>query len=150
MTPKKLILVTAVLAMSLIGLSCGETEPATSVAIPTVEPTNTTTQGAGAETPTQPAEPPDSAQVTITMTDEGFNPSEITVAIGTTVAFVNRSSTDMWPASAPHPTHTKYPEFDPKQAIAPGDSWNFTFAKSGSWAYHDHLGPSRFGKVIVE
>jgi plastocyanin len=68
---------------------------------------------------------------------------------GTKVTFVNNSTSAFQPASAPHPAHTDYPEFDPKRAIAAGASWEFTFDKVGTWRYHDHLNPTRFGTVIV-
>ncbi|KKU89185.1 MAG: hypothetical protein UY19_C0018G0030 [Candidatus Wolfebacteria bacterium GW2011_GWA2_47_9b] len=42
----------------------------------------------------------------ITYGDNGFSPKPITVTAGTNIVFMNESGADMWPASAPHPTHT--------------------------------------------
>ena len=93
----------------------------------------------------------------IVFTDSGFSPSVLTVKAGTTVVFKNNSLKDFWPASAKHPTHDVYPIkggcigsiFDACKAIAPGGQWEFKFDVLGSWAYHDHLNPTFFGKVIV-
>lgn len=100
---------------------------------------------------------------TVTYSDQGFSPSSITVALGTTVTFVNQSTNDMWIASAMHPTHTVYggtslsqhcPDtdnsaFDECKGDAPGNSFSFTFNKEGVWKYHDHLDASKFGTIIV-
>jgi len=87
--------------------------------------------------------------VAINMTATGFSPAEIKIVKGVTVTFVNQSATSRWPASAPHPTHTNYPEFDALKGLNQGESWSFTFNNVGTWAYHDHLNPAVFGKVIV-
>ena len=99
-------------------------------------------------TPTTP-NPTPATDVTVNYTSSGFNPATVTIKKGTKVTFVNNSSSSMQPASAPHPSHTDYPAFDPKTAIKAGQSWTFTFDKVGSWKYHDHLNPTRFGTVVV-
>lgn len=88
-------------------------------------------------------------QETVTITSNGFSPKEITVKQGAEVIFKNMDSADRWPASAPHPTHTNYPEFDPKKPIKPGASWSFTANRVGSFFYHEHLNPIQFGKMVV-
>lgn len=75
-----------------------------------------------------------------------FAPDTLTVKAGTTVKFVNGSSSPMWVASAPHPTHTDYPEFDQKQS---GNEYAFIFTRVGTWKYHNHLNPADTGTVIV-
>lgn len=50
----------------------------------------------------------------VTYTDSGFSPNNLTIKNGQTVTFKNEGPGDMWVASAPHPTHTDYPEFDAK------------------------------------
>jgi plastocyanin len=86
----------------------------------------------------------------ITYTDTGFSPSSLTIKNGQTVAFKNESAGDMWVASAPHPTHTDYPEFDAKKAYKSGESYSFTFNKVGTWKFHNHAKPTNFGSVTVE
>lgn len=110
------------------------------------------------------ANPNNAAVSSIIYTDDGFGPNPLTVKKGETVTFKNESSSDFWPASAMHPTHTAYggttlqehcPDnlgiaFDACKGIPSGSSWSFKFEKTGSWNYHDHLNASRFGKVIVQ
>lgn len=81
--------------------------------------------------------------------DEGFSPAEITILAGDTVTFVNKTKSGAWPASDPHPTHTFLSGFDPKQSIAPGAEWSYTFAEAGDWQYHDHLVVTFHGKIHV-
>lgn len=87
---------------------------------------------------------------TVTYTDSGFTPEEIPVPAGSTVTFVNGSSGNMWVASDVHPTHTILPEFDNKEGIAPGETYEFTFNEAGDWTYHNHLAPQNVGTIIVE
>lgn len=90
------------------------------------------------------------AEPIVTFTNDGFNPTELTVKAGTTVTFINQSDSPMWVASGPHPTHTLYPEFDAKTSVAKGGSYSFTFEKLGSHPYHNHLLLGKYGKIIVE
>ena len=78
---------------------------------------------------------------TIVITEDGLIPDTLTVSLGTTVRFVNNDEYWHWPASDPHPSHTFYPELDPKAPIKPGATWEFIASKSGTWGIHDHLAP---------
>lgn len=92
---------------------------------------------------------PDIQVVGINYDGTAYTPSKVTIKVGDYVIFYNKSETNFWPASAPHPSHTNYPEFDPKKAIAPGGNFKFQFTKAGSWGFHDHLKPSAWGMVTV-
>lgn len=87
---------------------------------------------------------------TVTYTDEGYSPRTITIKLGDTVEFLNESSGKFWPASAVHPTHEIYPEFDPKRELGAGETYSPTFSRAGTWNYHDHLKPSQKGTIIVQ
>ncbi|MBI4215649.1 MAG: hypothetical protein HY602_02910 [Parcubacteria group bacterium] len=95
---------------------------------------------------------------TVTFTAEGFVPNSLRVKAGETVTFENKGTQSIWPASAMHPTHRAYPTtggclgstFDACKALLPGESWSFKFDIKGSWKYHDHLNPTRWGEIIVE
>ena len=100
-------------------------------------------------TPTPSPSPSTTTESTIVYSDSGFSPSTLTIKKGSKVTFSNQSSRNFWPASGPHPSHTNYPEFDPKKAVAAGSSWTFTFDKVGTWPYHDHLNPTRSGSITV-
>jgi plastocyanin len=86
----------------------------------------------------------------VKFTDNGFEPSTLTISSGDTVEFENKSSDDFWPASNVHPTHLLYPGFDAKKPILPGGSYSFTFTKNGSWGYHNHLEPDVQGTIVVK
>jgi plastocyanin len=86
----------------------------------------------------------------VKITDNGFEPSTLTINAGDTVKFENKSSDDAWPASNVHPTHQLYPGFDAKKPLLPGDSYEFTFTKTGSWGYHNHLEPDVQGTIVVK
>ncbi len=85
----------------------------------------------------------------ISLTKDGFSPSNITINQGDMVVFTTRLTKPFWPASDIHPTHTLYPEFDPKRPIDSDKSWSFKFDKAGNWKFHDHLDPYYQGIVKV-
>ena len=87
--------------------------------------------------------------VSVTITDNGFEPETIQIEKGTEVIFKNIDNQPHWPASDLHPTHGIYPEFDPTQPIEPGKEWSFVFNKIGVWRYHDHLYPRNKGTITV-
>ncbi len=100
----------------------------------------------------------------VVYTDSGYAPAELTIHSGDTVTFKNESSKDLWTASGVHPIHSVYSgtslqqhcpdatnaSFDECKNLQPGQSWSFTFTKSGAWAYHNHRNASDFGKIIVQ
>lgn len=85
----------------------------------------------------------------ITLTSDGWKPSEVTIKQGNTITFKNTTGNKFWPASNLHPSHLLYPEFDPKQPIAADASWSFVFTKIGAWQFHDHLAPYFTGIITV-
>ena len=97
-------------------------------------------------------------------TDSGYTPSELKIKAGDTVTFKNESTHEMWVGSAMHPTHAVYSgttlqqhcpdaennDLDQYKSAKPGESWSFTFSKTGTWGYHNHAKANQFGKIIVE
>lgn len=81
----------------------------------------------------------------VTYNPNGLTPKEVTISVGDSIEFRNSDLKSHWPASAPHPTHSDYPEFDAKKELAPGDVWQFKFTKPGTWKFHDHLTPTNAG-----
>lgn len=130
------------LGLSLLAAACNQ--PAQ-----TTNNSNNNPPPAANPSPAPVPSPQPSATVEINLLMTGFTPGSITVKKGTTVVFKNTDVVGHWPASAPHPTHTIYPEFDSKKTIAAGQSWSFTFEKVGTWKYHDHLNPTIYGSVTV-
>lgn len=80
---------------------------------------------------------------------KAYSPSSLDIKMGDVVFFKNESSGNFWPASASHPTHNDYPEFDALKPIASGQTYEFKFEKIGDWKFHDHLNPSAFGVIRV-
>ncbi len=78
-----------------------------------------------------------------------FLPNSLDLRSGDIVVFKNQGSKSFWPVSNPHPTHTDYPEFNAREAIAAGETFDFKFVKAGSWKFHDHLNPEATGVVTV-
>ena len=100
--------------------------------------------------------------VTVAYDGSGFAPSSVTIKKGDTVTF-NSASGNMWVASAPHPAHTGYDGTPlekhcaagyigeaPFDQCASGTSFTFTFGKTGTWKYHNHLNPRAYGSVTVQ
>lgn len=79
----------------------------------------------------------------ITATDQGFLPQKLTVKIGDTVTFVNKSSSAIWPAAGPHPSHAICPGFDALSAVTPNNTYAHTFTKATTCPFHDHLHASQ-------
>ena len=97
----------------------------------------------------------------VVLTADGFSPKTVTIKKGGTITFVNESGSEMWVASAQHPTHTVYAgttlqehcddtvdvSFDQCKV---GNTYSFALDKVGSWKFHNHVNSSRFGTVVVE
>lgn len=89
-------------------------------------------------------------ETTVSISDAGFSPAQVTVAAGTKVTFVNNGQGLHWPASDPHPTHTNLKGLDARKGLATGDTYSFIFSTPGTWGYHDHLNPKLKGTVVVD
>lgn len=102
--------------------------------------------------------PPAPAPIVISYDGKAYSPATIDVKKGDLVMFVNKGTTEMWPASAMHPTHAVYPTtggcigstFDACAGTPAGGSWSFVFDQAGAWKYHDHLNPGVRGTVNVK
>ena len=71
-----------------------------------------------------------------------FGPQELTVAVGTTVKWVNHDD-------IPHNVVNKDKAFRSK-ALDTDDSYSFTFASAGTYDYFCGLHPHMQGKIIVK
>lgn len=86
----------------------------------------------------------------VTYTDEGFSPLILRIKKGDTVTFKNDSTTGLWVASNPHPTHTSLPGFDADHTLINGETYMYTFTQIGSWGFHNHLNSRFQGTIVVE
>lgn len=94
-------------------------------------------------------EAPDILVVQVNYDGVKFEQASLDIKVGDIVIFKNNSNSDFWPASASHPSHTDYPEFDSKSAVPAGSKWQFKFTKVGNWKYHNHLNPGVGGIINV-
>jgi amicyanin len=78
----------------------------------------------------------------VTIDNFTFTPPELTVAVGTTVKWVNHDD-------IPHNVVNKDKVFRSK-ALDTDDSYSFTFASAGTFDYFCGLHPHMQGKIIVK
>ena len=78
----------------------------------------------------------------VTIDNFTFTPPELTVAVGTTVKWVNHDD-------IPHLVVNKDKAFRSK-ALDTDDSFSYTFASAGTFDYFCALHPHMVGKVIVK
>jgi len=120
---------------------------------PSTNNTATPAQNSGTNTSGQATQStttkPEQEAATLTYSNDGFSPVEITVKANETIKVVNQSSSTLDFSSDPHPTHTNNPELNVGD-IAPGESATFTVSKAGTWGFHNHYAPNHHGSVIVE
>ncbi len=82
-------------------------------------------------------------------TNAGFSPQVLHVKLGETVTFRNDTTSDLWVASNPHPTHTGLNGFDADGGMGLGETYLYTFNKLGTFGYHNHLKSSAAATIIV-
>lgn len=116
---------------------------------PSVQNTQQNAQPTSIKTATSAVSSASASGNAVNYTQDGFQPHSITIKVGQTVTWTNKSSDDLWVASNPHPTHTDYPGFDELKSMPTGQTYSFTFTKVGNWGYHNHLNPSQQGVVVV-
>jgi plastocyanin len=78
----------------------------------------------------------------VTIDNFTFTPKELTIAVGTTVKFVNHDD-------IPHTVVEKKLSFRSK-ALDTDDAYSYTFASAGSFDYFCGLHPHMVGKIIVK
>ena len=82
------------------------------------------------------------ADTQVTIDNFTFNPPRLTVKVGTTVTWTNRDD-------IPHTVTAKTLAFISK-ALDTDDTFSFTFAQAGSYAYFCSLHPHMTGTIVVE
>src|ERR1700722_1737069 len=78
----------------------------------------------------------------VTIDNFTFSPKELTVAVGTTIKFVNHDD-------IPYKVGEKKPPFRSK-ALDTDDAYSDSFASAGSFDYFCSLHPHMVGKIIVK
>jgi plastocyanin len=80
---------------------------------------------------------------------EPFNPSPLTVSLGTAVTWTNHDSTGHTVTEGNPSGNTPANGFD-SGILAPGKTFSHTFAAAGSIQYYCTLHPTMLGEVIVK
>jgi amicyanin len=87
---------------------------------------------------------------TVTIDNFSFTPAELTVAVGTTVKFINR---DDIPHTVVDKNIAKIADKTKalkSKALDTDDSYSYTFASAGTFDYFCSLHPHMQGKIIVK
>jgi plastocyanin len=86
--------------------------------------------------------------------NSAVSPSQVTIAVGQSVTFVNSDSRSHDMESDPHPAHTSCPSIANVGLLQPGQSkTTFGFANSGTCGYHDHndsASSGLMGHIVVQ
>jgi plastocyanin len=88
-------------------------------------------------------------KATVQITDRGFEPEHVTIKVGDTVAWLNTDAAPHRVAANPYPNRTELPELY-SSILAPGHTYGFTFARAGTFHYHDYLHPSMNATIEVQ
>lgn len=110
----------------------------------------------GASGPTTPSGTglgPSGATITIS-TSGAVAPSQVTIAVGQSVTFVNADSRSHDIASDPHPAHTNCPSIHAVGVLGSGQTrLTSAFAGTGSCGFHDHNDPDNNtlkGRITIQ
>ncbi len=91
---------------------------------------------------------------TITITSAGVTPKSVTVALGSSVTFINNDSQPHDMSSDPHPLHTDCPEMNGVGFIQPGQTKSTNaFRTVRTCGFHDHNQPSTAslqGSIVIQ
>ena len=94
-------------------------------------------------------------QALISYTYRGFEPKSLAVERGDTLRFTNNTHGELWVASegTPYPAGKEScgsSGFDSCRVLSPGEFWEFTFERNGTWPYVNNLDKSNRAVVIVQ
>lgn len=84
------------------------------------------------------ASPTAAQPLTVVWQDGAFNPTELSISVGTTIEFVNEDNEVINVATGEHDAHDGL--FDSGE-LTQGQSFSYTFTTAGSWQVHNHFHP---------
>jgi plastocyanin len=129
------------LIVSLLIISCAPADPAVEEVMPVEEEVMPVEEE---DIPVEePAMPMDSE---VTMTSNSFQPDQLTVAVGTTVTWVNTNNMAHTVTSGSRGSPTGL--FD--ATLSPGESFSYQFNEAGTFEYNCTFHPGMDGTVIVQ
>jgi plastocyanin len=86
---------------------------------------------------------PAAAPVRIRIDNFAFSPSELKIAVGTTVEWINRDD-------IPHTVVSDDKATFKSKALDTDDKFSYTFTKPGTYSYFCSVHPKMTGKIIVQ
>jgi amicyanin len=89
-----------------------------------------------------PAAPPQAATMEVKIDNFSFGPTELKVAVGTTVTWTNRDD-------IPHTVVSTDKVFKSK-VLDTDEKFSFTFTKAGTYEYFCSIHPHMTGRVVVQ
>ncbi len=97
---------------------------------------------------------PGPSGATITITNGRVNPSEVTIAVGQSVTFVNNDGRGHNVSSDPHPNHTDCPSINAVNNLTNGQTrLTNAFTAARTCGFHDHDDPdngSLRGRITIQ
>jgi plastocyanin len=101
------------------------------------------------------AQPTTGFQYLVSYTDSGFAPTTLQVHSGDTVRFTNNSHAKLWVAATGDQLYPAVQNgcgssaLDSCGPLNPGEYWQFTFTKTGTWEFYNNLDTSETGTITV-
>jgi len=89
------------------------------------------------------------AAASATISDTGFSPQSISIKPNTELTWTNNDSQAHQVSADPYPANNSITGFDNNQLLEKGDSYSFTFQKTGTYHVHDNLNPLKFNQTII-
>lgn len=115
---------------------------------PTPQP-QTASQSADPASNEQASQDETKSEFKITYSDSGFEPTSLTVPVGSAITVQNDSSSALQFSSDPHPSHTDNPELNAVN-LESGASTTVTVNTKGTWGVHNHLNHDHSATLVVE
>lgn len=84
----------------------------------------------------------------VQITDTGFVPATLSIKAGTVVKWQNADTKPHQVGANPYPNHSDLPELN-SETILPGETYNYTFTKTGEVKYYDGNVLTSHGTVQV-
>ena len=84
----------------------------------------------------------------VEITKDSFVPVTIQIKKGTQVTWTNNDTAVRRLVSDPHPLHNTLKDLD-SGTLAKGESFTFTFEKTGTFTYHEEGNPLNFKGIVI-
>ena len=88
-------------------------------------------------------------EVTVTLSKNGFSPTQVTINVGSAIRWKNESGSQQTVNSDNYPTNQLHRElnfgvFNSRSSVV------YTFTKPGTYGYHNQLNPKESGEIVVK